>query len=161
MSMSLDIKPEHHHSRLARSTCCQRPFRSRLGGRFGLTDGRGTSPLPSVLESFKHTAITERCQPELMNSSAESLRERSSTRVVCTLPGGAGRLLARRTPGRDSKISKDQVEVLRPFENLVPEWKPLERDRIEVATLQRLLTGSTDLMPGTRSGFTFLTTGVV
>ena len=124
VSMSLDIEPEHHHSRLARSTCCQRPFRSRLGGRFGLTDGRGTSPLPSVLESFKHTPITERCQPSAAEFFINSTAGSASNARGMRSPGRRGQFGAQYAGERLNIFLKDQVEVLRPFENLVPEWKP-------------------------------------
>ena len=69
VSMSLDVKPEHHHSRLARSTCCQRPFRCRTGRSVRLTHESGTLVRPRLSSKpYKHTAHWERCQPKIRNS---------------------------------------------------------------------------------------------
>ncbi len=103
--------------------------------RFGLTDFGGTSPLPSVLESFKHTAITERCQPEwrpaspteIASGTAAAKRARYDARR-----GAVGFWRAKR-PARNSQKFKRSIGGLatlrEPCSRMeVPEW-----DRFEVA----------------------------
>jgi hypothetical protein len=162
VSMSLDVKPEHHHSRLARSTCCQRPSRCRTGRSVRLTHGSDTLVRSrSSSKPFKHTAHRERCQPKIPHGfpalefgALLSLERVRNARAAC-LPAGDA-VFGAQNAREVFLTSKDLLEVLRPFEELCPRMKA-RTGRFEVACFALRLTHS---MPGPLFRTQILTPGL-
>ncbi len=137
--MSLDIEPEHHHSRLARSTCCQRPVPLPPERSVRLTDGGGACPLPSVLETFQ----TYRDWRSAVNPSRGPLRRPKPTRKALLTRSRAVCVSRRAQPDFGAQNAREISKSCKrsrwrscdPSRNLVPEWKFQIGTESEVANL--------------------------